>query len=232
MEQPDHVCHVSDETAPESNTQQSAAPKRIPPRAGRRLDMKSLRFAVHGWWLGNPLVYQPGTVDLCAVARKLADAGAASGTLIVGDERDTEQTLPDDDATCHDFIQAVLILRLPMPHALLGKIAAVAVAEVAEAMIGQTCAVQQEWDVIIHDGQSRPRLCHITVEDRSGVSFLGLRLALEPLWVAGQGASQPPTALLTRPDWREIFLARVLHTIDVRLHSMLRAKSDAEQAGS
>jgi len=45
-------------------------------RTPGRLDLKLLRLAVHGWWLGNPLVYKPGTADLGAVARELAGAGA------------------------------------------------------------------------------------------------------------------------------------------------------------
>lgn len=40
-----------------------------------RLDLKALRIGLHGWWLGNPLVYKPGAVDPGAIARELASAG-------------------------------------------------------------------------------------------------------------------------------------------------------------
>lgn len=198
--------------------------------ADQRLDLKALRLAVHGWWLGNPLVYEPGVADLCAVAYRLASAGAASGTLIVGGSHNTDGTPQDDSATDHDLLQAVLILRTSVSPALIGQAAATAIAEMAQTALGLSCVVQKQWNVIVRDDRpprSQARLCHISVGERQDATFLGLRLALEPLWAAAQEDNQLAGALLARTDWREVFLARTLHALDVRLQSLLAAGTDA-----
>ena len=107
--------------------------------ADQRLDLKALRLAVHGWWLGNPLVYEPGVADLCAVAYRLASAGAASGALIVGGAHNTDDTPQGDSATHHDLLQAVLILRTAVSSALIGQAAATSIAEMAQAALGLSC---------------------------------------------------------------------------------------------
>jgi hypothetical protein len=198
--------------------------------ADQRLDLKALRLAVHGWWLGNPLVYEPGVADLCAVAYRLASAGAASGTLIVGGAHNTDDPPPGDSATYHDLLQAVLILRTAVSPALIGQAAATSIAEMAQAALGLSCAVQKQWNVIVRDvrpPRSQSRLCHISADERQGATFLGLRLALEPLWAAAQEGNQLAGSLLARGDWREVFLARTLHALDVRLQSLFMAGTDA-----
>ena len=191
--------------------------------SGTHLDLKALRLAVHGWWLGNPLVYKPGVADLYAVARELASAGAASGTLVVSDAHrsgDAEQGI----AAIHpDLVRAVLILRPALPRTPLGMAAALAIADVAQATLGRACAVRWRWEVVLRDGQSTPRLCRVSVERHEDVALVGLRLALGRLREASQESGQPATAIFARPDWREVFLARVLHALDNRLRALLAA---------
>lgn len=203
-----------------------------------RLDLKAVRLAVHGWWLGNPLVYKPGVADLVAVARELAGTGAASGTLIVDDEthgrdrrvRDVSGALPDAEAVSHESVHAILILRPPLARAPLGAEAAFAVAEVAQAILGRLCAVRGRWEVVFYDRSRHASRCHASrfcsaaVDENEDIALVDLRLAFRPLWqaaqVTGGEADQPSAALLTRPDWREVFLARVLHTLDGRLRAL------------
>jgi len=207
-----------------------AAQRRGKAQVDQRLDLKALRLAVHGWWLGNPLVYEPGVADLCAVAYKLASAGAVSGALIVGGARDTDDTPRGDSATHHDQLQAVLILRTAVSPAQIGQATAAAIAEMASTALGLSCAVQQQWNVVVRDARpprSPARLCHIAVSKRQDVTFLGLRLALEPLWATAKEGNQLAGSLLARADWREVFLARTLHALDVRLQTLLMAGTDA-----
>lgn len=188
-------------------------------RADTHLDLKALRMAVHGWWLGNPLVYKPGAPNLVAIARELADAGATSGTLILGD---TPSRAPTSAlASSLDRIAAVLILREPLPRTPLELAAALAVAKVARTVLGSDyvrvlasdvgCEVGIEGVI----GTSVP-LCRVAVERDTDTAYLCLDLALGPLHVADGG--NPSAALFSaRADWREVFLARVLHTLDASL---------------
>jgi len=197
-----------------------------------RLDLKALRIAVHGWWLGNPLVYKPGAADLCAVARELASAGAASGTLVLSDTRpDNGSAVAEPHVARHDIVQAVLILRSAIPRPLLGMAAALAVAEIADGALDHFSAVQWPWDVICYDDSSRQhrqRLCHVVVEEEADVAFVSLRLALGRIWAASATDGGATASLLARPDWREVFLAKVLHALDGRLRSLMTAEADSD----
>lgn len=184
---------------------------------GTRLNLKALRLATHGWSLGNPLVYKPSVSDLCAVARELASAGAASGTLVLND------TQMDGDVQ-HAVAHAVLILRPAGPHAPLGPLVARGVAEVAGAALGLPCAVQGRWAVILQGGeQPLRRLCRVSVEERAGATLVELRFALDLLWAAGSQGAEPAAPLFRRADWREVFLARTLHTLDGHLRALVVA---------
>ncbi|MEO7003404.1 MAG: hypothetical protein ABI068_16425 [Ktedonobacterales bacterium] len=191
----------------------------------KRLDLKALRLAVHGWWLGNPLVYKPGVANLTAVAHELAAAGAAAGTLVLSDG-------PADSASAsagailngkpipHVSINAILILRPPLPRSLLGSTAARAVADVAQAALGCPCAVQRRWEVVLHDVPCAQHFCRVSAHRYEDVALLQLHLALDQLWTTAEdGAGPLASALFARPDWREVFLARVLHTLDGRLRA-------------
>ncbi len=183
-----------------------------------RLNLKALRLATHGWNLGNPLIYKPAVTDLCAVARELASAGSPSGALVLND------TQTDADAE-HAEAHGVLILRAAAPSAQVGLLAARSVAEVAEAALGRLCAVQEQWDVVLPAGdkQSAHDLCRVSVEDGEGATLVELRFAFDQLWAAGWQGNQPVTQFFARADWREVFLARSLHTLDGRLHAALVA---------
>lgn len=198
----------------------------------QHLDLKALRLAVHGWWLGNPLVYKPGVADLRAVARELAGAGAAGGTLVLSDTPDGSdgpasngtKTLSDAEALPHDAVHAVLILRPTMPpmRMLLGTATAQAVAEVTQAVLGRPCAVRWRWQVVLRDG-GRIALClgRVSAEQDEDVALVDMRFALDRLWQAAQDdAGQVSPTLFARSDWREVFLARVLHTLDRRLREL------------
>jgi hypothetical protein len=204
------------------------------PFQSQPLDLKALRLAVHGWWLGNPLVYKPGVADLPAVARELAGTGATSGTLVLSDtpagsgcpSDDGTSTLTDTEAISHDAIHtihavhAVLILRPPpLPRTPLGAAAAQAVAEVAQATLGQTCTVRWRWQVVLGDGgRGASRLSRVSVEEDEDVALVDTRFALDRLWHAARdNGGKAPVTLFARSDWREVFLARVLHTLDGRL---------------
>ncbi len=180
-----------------------------------RLDLKALRLAVHGWWLGNPLAYKPGAADPVASARELASAGAASGTLVLSD-------LSDVNEDCREQVQAILILRLHASPEQLGETAAHSVAEVIEGAFGRPCVIQQRWEIAIHDRTPPLRVCQIKVEAHDGVAFLDIRLDFGRLSAMEreQVSDGPAAALLARPDWREVLLARVLHALDVRLSSL------------
>ncbi len=201
----------------------------------QQLDLKALRLAVHGWWLGNPLVYKPGVADIAAVARELARAGATSGTLILSDTpagggdhlaSDGAETkagaLLDAEAASHDSLHAVLILRPPMPRVSLGAAAAQAVAEVAQAALGRLCAIRWRWHIVLREhGQGSSRLFRVSAEQDDDVSLIDVRLDLRGLWQAAlDDAGMPAAALFARSDWREVFLARVLHMLDGRLRAL------------
>ena len=186
--------------------------------AHTRFDVKALRLATHGWLLGNPLVYKPGAADLAGIARELARAGSASGTLVLGD---TGAANDVDGATA----QAVLILRLAMPQAALGSAAAEAITAVVGETFGSPCGVRAiagQWDVEMRTGASSNVVAHVSALDEDGATLLGLRFAFDALWDAGHDArhdagGQPETPLLARTDWREVLLARALHALDMRL---------------
>lgn len=183
-----------------------------------RLDLKALRFAVHGWRLGNPLSYKPGAADPGRIARELASAGATSGALVLSNTADADT--PRDEQ-----VQAILILRPPETHRLSGESVARSIAAVIEATFGQNFAIQErqgQWDLVTGEGLPPARVCQIQIDAdaQDDVAFLGLWLDLGLLWKiarAQESADGQPTALLTRPDWREILLARVLHALDVSL---------------
>lgn len=188
--------------------------------AHTRFDVKALRLATHGWLLGNPLVYKPGAADLAGIARELARAGSASGTLVLSDAGAANDV---DGATA----QAILILRLPMSQAALGSAAAEAIAAVVGEMFGYPCGVRAsagQWDVEMRNGASSRVVAHVSALDDNGATLLGLCFGFDALWDARHDArhdagGQPETPLLARPDWREVLLARALHALDMRLTS-------------
>ncbi len=198
-------------------------------------------MAVHGWWLGNPLVYKPGAADLVAVARELADAGAASGTLILGEEGVAAGSAPitlGPAAWHHDRIEAVLILRPPLALPLAGihqaslqSVALHAVLRTAQGALGPnaacTCDIRWPRQIVLALGGDQPGapFCTVEVEEQSDAAFVRLRLALDRLRAAGvteqredggEGQASGAT-LFARPDWREVFLARMLHALEGRL---------------
>ena len=177
-----------------------------------RLDLKALRIGLHGWWLGNPLVYKPGAADPEGIARELASAGAASGTLVLSD-------LSDANEDCRDHVRAILILRLPEPPEQLGEAAAPSIAEVIEDAFGHPCVIHERWAIALRGRTPPQRVCQLKVDARDGVAFLDMRLDLGRLSAIEreQVSDGPAAALLARPDWREVALARVLHALDVRL---------------
>jgi hypothetical protein len=189
--------------------------------AQTRFDVKALRLATHGWLLGNPLVYKPGAADLTGIARELARAGSASGTLVLGDAGAANDANDIGGATA----QAILLLRLPMSPAALGSAAAEAISAVVGEMFGYPCGVRTiagQWDVEMRNGASSRVVAHVSALDEDGAALLGLRFAFDALWDAGHDArhdagGQPVSPLLTRPDWREVLLARALHALDMRL---------------
>ena len=220
------------------DAQLHAQPHPQPRSPSQPLDLKALRLAVHGWWLGNPLVYKPGVADLTAVARELAGAGAASGTLVLSDmpagsgrptaggmgARSDAKAAPYD--TVH-AVHAVLILRppmprMPLPRAPLGAATAQAIAGVAQTTLGQPCSVRWRWQVVLRDGgRIGSRLGRVSVEPDEDVALVDMRFALDGLRQAAQDApGQGSGALFARPDWREVFLARVLHALDGHLREL------------
>ncbi len=186
-----------------------------------RLDLKALRIGLHGWWLGNPLVYKPGAANLIGIARELASAGAASGTLVLSNSADAYE-----DGRAH--VGAILIRRLPEPPAQLGEAAAPPIAEVIEGAFGRPCVIHERWEIALRDTPPPLPVCQLKVEAHDGVAFLDMRLDLGRLSAMDQEQEQereqvsdgPAAALLARTDWREVLLARMLHALDVRLSSL------------
>ena len=179
--------------------------------AAYRFDVKALRLATHGWLLGNPLVYKPGAADLTSIARELAEAGSASGTLVLG-------------AAGAEGVEAILLLRLALSRAALGEASATAIADVAREASGGSCSVEErdgEWVVLTMDDARSTVIARVTLETEGGGTLLGLRLTFGALWEAGHDAGGALAApLLARSDWREVFLARVLHALDIRLRAL------------
>lgn len=184
--------------------------------AAYRFDVKALRLATHGWLLGNPLVYKPGAADLTGIARELAEAGSASGTLVLGDAG-------------AEGVEAILILRLSPSYAALGEAAATAIADVARETSGCSCAAEEQdggWVVLTMDGVRATVIARVSLETEGEVTLLGLRLTFGALWETGHEAggalAAPPLAAppLARSDWREVFLARILHALDIRLRAL------------
>lgn len=179
--------------------------------ASHPFNVKALRLATHGWWLGNPLAYKPGAADLTSVARELARAGSASGTLVLG-------------GASREWVESILILRLAISRATLAAAAATAIADVAREMLGGSCSVEErdgEWVILVMGAAHSTAIARVSLEDEGEATLLGLRLAFGALWEAGHDADgQPLSPLLARPDWREVFLARALHTLDVRLKAL------------
>lgn len=211
-----------------------------------RLDLKALRMAVHGWWLGNPLVYKPGAPDLAAIARELAASGAASGTLVVSDAPPTVAAVaattsapaPVGRPSQPDLIEAVLILRSPLPlsSTALVETALQAVADTAKDLLGppsaRAWAIHRSSEVVVGrvDDERVARLCLGKVEAHAEIAYLSLTFALRTLLAAGcgddldgcspaDGDAHRTTGMrfFARPDWREVYLARVLHALEGRL---------------
>jgi hypothetical protein len=202
---------MRNETSLDGNAGTGTAP------VDRRLDLNLLRLAVHGWWLGNPLVYKPETADLVAVARELAGAGARSGTVVLGEGDCADDTTAIEDPDERDLVQVVLIVRPPLPRAQAGMATALTVAEVAQEAAGRACTIEHSWEVVLECGEVRSRFCQVEVEDDEAATMIGLRLAFGYLWTHDQGGDEPATTIAARPDRREVFLARVLHRLDGRL---------------
>lgn len=179
-----------------------------------RFDVKALRLATHGWLLGNPLVYKPGAADLAGIARQLALAGSSSGTLALGDASGADG----------EPAEAILILRLAISREALGAMAAEAIVEVAEEALGRACVIRAsagQWDVARGDEASAHPIAYVSLAETDGAVLLRLRLAFDALWEAGHTANgQPASPLFERSDWREVFLARALHTMDIRLKAL------------
>lgn len=210
--------------------------------ANKRLDLKSLRFAVHGWWLGNPLVYKPGA-RIDDVAHELARAGATSGTLILsgtsGDTSDARDASSmsgkgNTRAMRRQMLRAVLILRLPLSRTVLAEAATLVAGEVAQATLGRSYAINDQWEVVMRDSHTPASvpICHVAVEAHEGALLLELRIDLEQLWTLGYEGDRPASALLARPDWREVFLARILHALDIRLRLLLSTNPTIRQSPS
>lgn len=239
-----HDAHIAPDARPEAIVRREQAVTRSdaqrtaqPTSQIQRLDLKALRLAVHGWWLGNPLVYKPGAADLAGVARELAGSGVASGALVlddtpvgsdhlVGPHMGGIGAIPDAAAVPNGEayqVHAILILRSPavMAPTPVGMAAAQAIAEVAQGTLGRPCAVQGRWQVVLREGGAVAlRLARVTVEQDEDVTLLKMRLSLGRLLRAAQDyVNQPSTALFARADWREVFLARALHTLDGRLRA-------------
>jgi hypothetical protein len=118
------------------------------------LDLKLLRMAVHGWWLGNPLVYKPETSDLDKLARELAGAGAQSGTLVLGHGWSADATAADPDGEGWEKVRLMLILRPKTPRAQTGMAAALTMAEVAQEAARCACTIQHHWEVVLERGHT------------------------------------------------------------------------------
>lgn len=185
-----------------------------------RLNLKALRLAVHGWWLGNPLVYKPGAADLRAIARELAVAGAASGTLVLDDmvaecADDVPEGAGGNEASGHHAIRAILLLPPLLPAARLGDAAAQAVMRIADATFHRPCVVGGRWHVTL--GEERhggPRFCSVQVDEQADIALVEFHFDLDQAERAETGTDAPAAACFARADWREVFLARVLHALD------------------
>lgn len=230
---------TSDRAAPQQGGRAPVAPApwRPRPAGGARLDLKTLRMATHGWWLGATVVYKPGARDLAAIARELASAGLASGALIVDDTPASDPTASDARLAqlAHPTaVRAMLIVRDAPPRAQLGMAAASAVAEALESALSRPCVIAWPWDVGLRAGDSGDaltRLCRVTVEvdEAQDVAFVGLRFALARIWnarrAARAGGEAPDAPLFANENWREIMLARALHALDVRLRALMAEPS-------
>src|SRR5690348_7840365 len=135
--------------------------------AHTRFDVKALRLATHGWLLGNPLAYKPGSADLTGIARELARAGSTSGTLVLG-------------GASREWAESILILRLALSRATLATTAATAIADVARETLGGSCSVEErdgEWVVRAMGFAHSPAIARVSLEDEGEATLLGLRLA-------------------------------------------------------
>lgn len=192
------------------------------------LDLKAIRLAVHGWWLGSPLVYKPGVTDPRGVAHELAGTGAVSGTLVVSDARSAGGSAFGMAPIRRDRVRTVLLLREELSRPQVGMAAALAAAEAVQTALDRPCAVRWPWDILLQQGEQAAPLCclmRVAVAPDEGVTLLDLRLAFGRM-LAVREAGSAPTALMERPDWREVLLARVLHLLDGRLRALV-----AEQGG-
>ena len=102
--------------------QQGAALTRAAPDRPA-LDVTALRRALHGWWMGNPLVYMPALESAAACASELERTGGAPGTTIVAEQRVEQGEMVRR-------IALSLILPPDLPVAALGEEAAIAAEEV------------------------------------------------------------------------------------------------------
>ncbi|HEU4784949.1 MAG TPA: hypothetical protein VFS83_16545, partial [Ktedonobacterales bacterium] len=120
----------------------------------------------------------------------------------------------------------ILILRLPEPTEQLGDAATHSIAEVIEKAFGHPCVIRERWEIALRDTKPPLPVCQLKVEAHDGVAFLDMRLDLGRLSAMDQEQEReqvsdgPAAALLARPDWREVLLARMLHALDVRLSSL------------
>jgi len=204
----------------------SVALRRHHTSAVARLDLKTLRLSTHGWRMGATLVYKPGVRDLIAVARELASAGLPSGALLLDDTAEHGPATRDAQSPHPASVRMALIVREQATRAELGMAAACSVVEVMEGALGRPCAIAWPWGVGLRAGDAMSRICRIAVEmdPAQEVAYVSLRFALARLWHAQRATraagEAPASALFARDHWREMLLARVLHTFDTRLSGL------------
>lgn len=166
------------------------------------LDVTALRRALHGWWLGNPLLYMPALDSAGACARELARTDGTPGTTLVTDQC-------SENGEDIRRIGLSLILPAGLPVAALTEAASAAAEEAVEA-------VQQRQQGV--GATFRTWLAPVT-----GCHLLCATLEMETpggtLWRArgahGTGGSG------TSGGWREpgaaeALLATLLHRLDLR----------------
>jgi hypothetical protein len=184
------------------------------PESARKLDLRLLRMGVHGWWLGNPLVYLAAGGSTTAYAAELADAGAREGTVVIAEHVDGSDTAAESarPLSADDYpLVLTLILRARFAAPALLIAAVLAAAEALERVTGARTEVR---GASVYLPAGRP-ICAVRVQPCAGATLVTVGLA-------------PPTDIDATP--REELVSHLLHRLDRRCTALLADEPSASAA--
>lgn len=185
----------------------------LAPETARKLDLRLLRMGVHGWWLGNPLVYLAAGGSTTAYAAELAGAGAREGTVVIAEhEPHAGDAVEDARPPSADEYPLVftLILRAPFAPPVLLMAALLAAADALERVTGTRAEVR---GASVYLPAERP-VCAVRLEPCADAMLVTVGLA-------------PVTGVDADEAHRETLASHLLHQLDRHCTALLADERSA-----